>query len=241
MAVPVFQFGFGWSLRMALGLSGSIASTLLVVICTIGGVFLPSQNTAFGENFQGGLPPDWEIVDNLSGGGAVWGWYENHEDPSVEAYVGVNPSLDSDHDMSDTWLVSPAIDLDGWNWIELWLWYAFDDEESTVSADVAIGFPEVAGSGWESVHVAQPDIDDIIRVQLWTGAPPYDLDQLEVQFAFRFKNTEANRGYWDLFSVVLDGSEESEVGTDDDDDSLEDDDVGNVDDDDNVNASCCGC
>ncbi|MCZ7586026.1 MAG: hypothetical protein M5R36_23360 [Deltaproteobacteria bacterium] len=193
------------------------------------------------ETFRSGIPSNWEIIDNIGSGGAVWEWRPSADpDWPDGAFVSVDPATDENHEYADTVLLSSSFDLDGWNRAELWLSYEFDDAASTASADVAMRFVEIDGP-WETIYSASPEAESSVRVYLWAGSPPQPSDKRAIQLAFRFKNNVADAGYWKLFRVYFVGTEESEVGTDDDDDSLEYDDVGNVDDDDNDDASCCGC
>lgn len=159
----------------------------------------PSDDTIFSAPFSDGM--DNFTIDNVnlpSGIESVWKFDAKY------GMVASGFANSADHD-SDSWLISPAIDLSGVTSAKLSFeqaWNFFSDI-ATAKSQATVNIREAGTSAWTTLTI--PNVPESLS---WSFVETGDIDisafaGKKVEIGFHYVSTAAKAGTWELRGVVI--------------------------------------
>ncbi|MCZ7586142.1 MAG: immune inhibitor A [Deltaproteobacteria bacterium] len=204
----------------------AIATVLMLSLAAI-----PAAHAAtiFTEDFSGGIPGDWSVVDNLSGG-AVWRDDDPGDRATENAWAQISGGFaiadsgwwasEYTDGSADTELVSPSIDCS--NFAEVQLFF-FTDFRSAAPGDHA--YVEVSNDETKTWNEAEHfDATDVTETSKTVDVSEWADEQANVKVRFRYVTGGTDQKWWAVDDVRLTGIDFTVEDDDADDDAGDDDD-----------------
>jgi hypothetical protein len=143
---------------------------------------------------------DFTINDVKLGEGLSYVWkHDSNYGMKASAYAGGN------NIESESWLISPEIDLAEVKTPELGFEHAINKYFGDVTKEATAWIREVGGE-WKQMEITYPTIDgktfsEFIPVQI----PLYEYEGKKIQVGFKYTSTSTNAGTWEIQSFYVAG------------------------------------